>query len=90
MKAIAEQVVEHLNNLIKDPEVREHVGRFLLAKVVCSEAVQAHPQITVDDAGMLGLLGVLNGAFTDPEHNYVIASVLDESGQLVKFAVIGQ
>lgn len=45
---LASELIERLNTLIVDPEIREDIGRLIESRVVCSQTMMDHESIQVE------------------------------------------
>lgn len=91
---LAVALIERLNRLIEDPDVRADLARILATRVPTSRATFVHPTIQVrgdaPESGTVGLLGLLNGIVgTLPDGprkgwGYITAALADD-GALLRF-----
>ena len=58
---LASELVERLNKMIEDPDIRKDVSALLRQEVITNEATLVHPAIQVGSLGSLRFLGLLNG-----------------------------
>ncbi len=58
---LADELIERLNNLIEDPDVREAVGWLLEKSIQAPPSVVSHPTLQVNERLRISLLGLLNG-----------------------------
>lgn len=56
-------------------------------RIECNEPLADHPTVQVTEDCKVGLLGVINGIFSD-EGEYVAARLDDETGKLLDFVVL--
>lgn len=84
---LADSIIERLNVLVKDPDIREDIHELIEARQPCSTASADHPTIqTVSDQSeaanpLLGFLGLLNGLVgADSDgHAYIAGSYSDDA-----------
>lgn len=57
---LADLLIERLNELIKDPDVRRDISTLFETRIKCSVATAGHPTIQAVEEGF-GTLGLLNG-----------------------------
>lgn len=86
---LAHEIINRLNDLLDDPDVRRDIGGLIEARIPCSEAVSEHPTIQ-SKSGWFGFLGLLNGLVgTIPDGEYdgwgYIRARFDNRGNLICF-----
>jgi hypothetical protein len=87
---VADYLIESLNKLIEDPEVREDVSKLIDLRIPCSMATQESPLIQCVN-NSVGFLGILNGIVgtidTGKRAGWgFITAVYDDDGyRLIKF-----
>ncbi len=92
---LADILIERLNELTRDLNIRMDVGSLIEARVKVTQQTADHPTIQVTEKGPLGpwelgVLGLLNGlcgAIPDgPKKGYgYITAVIDDNGFLESF-----
>jgi len=90
---LAEEIIQRLNRLIQDPNVRDDIGKLLEVRVNASPETCNHPTIQVQ-SDLLGTLGLLNGIVGSINSGSkqgwgYIAAVFDDNGVLKIFTRIG-
>lgn len=87
---IAGVIIDRLNVIIQDPNVREDVERLVETRIkATSQETLDHPSIQSID-GEVGFLGLLNGILgTIPEGKFkgwgYVMAVFDDDGKLMRF-----
>jgi len=91
---LADELINRLNDLIKDPAVNEAVHSLMSVATFCSGSLEEHPTIQTgrtDDRTRARFLGLLNGivGVIKPPHESAgwgyIAAYFDDSNKLVRF-----
>jgi hypothetical protein len=95
-KTLAEVLVERLNELMKDPAVRNDVAKLFTKRVPCCETTVNHPTLQLGSDGTLGLLGLLNGLVgTIPYgpktgYGYITAEVDEDTDEPIHFELTAE
>jgi hypothetical protein len=87
---LADILIERLNKLIKDPEVRADISNLIEIRIPVNKTTRQHPTLQVVDGMFLGTLGLINGLVgvipDGPRKDWgYIAADFDDENKLVKF-----
>jgi hypothetical protein len=89
-KKLAKELVNRMNELLKDDAAHELLQRMLSVLFDVTDEVAHHPTIQVSQEDTVGFLGMLNGVVgIRPDGYGHITAVYDDNCKLASFSVTG-
>jgi hypothetical protein len=87
-KALANTIIERLNRMIQDPEIRRDVQTLMNMRCAVSQKTSDHHSIQVREEGdvdTMSFLGLLNGLIGVQENGYGYVSAVVDGIELISF-----